>query len=138
MQYNGTLSLMTPDPTSQATQQALEATSAAIAAASYSPNITEGLSVEPLGTVQVWQPDATAINELLYCGYRQAFCYGSSEINAYTNAFDFSGTDPGRNSFAMRLFYNSTDRYPNGGDAVTRLVSCFLTDVWFLRFSSLP
>jgi hypothetical protein len=122
LQYNGTLSLMTPDPTSQATQQALDATSTAISLASYSPEAGESLSVEPLGTVQVWQANASAMEETLYCGYRQAFCYGSTQTNAYTNAYDFSGTEPANDSFAMTLYYNSTDRYPGGGNAPTTVV----------------
>lgn len=118
--YNGTLSLLTSDANDPATQAALVAVNTALN--SSEPENAPPLSVVPLETEQVYVDSIDAINEMLYCGYKQARCNGTSEINEFTNAWDFSGTDFDTGKYQMRLWYNATGRYPGVGNAPTEIV----------------
>ena len=80
------------------------------------------LTIAPLQTEQVYVDSAEEINNMLYCGYEQARCNGSLDINAYTNAWDFSGTDFAAGKYSMRFWYNATGRYPANGQAPTEIV----------------
>jgi hypothetical protein len=46
----------------------------------------------------------------------------STEINEYTNAWDFSATDFDAGKYNMRFWYNATGRFPGNGQAPTFIV----------------
>lgn len=112
--YNGTLSMLTKNASDPQSIAALEAIRAALA--------TTPLTIAPLEAQQVYVESVEDINAMLYCGYKQSRCNGSSEINAYTNAWDFSGTDFDSGMYQMRFWYNATGRYPGNGQAPTQIV----------------
>ena len=86
-------------------------------------NLVVPLTVNPLESEQVYVESADAINDLLYCGYAESRCNnGSAEINEYTNAWDFSGTDFDAGKYNMRFWYNATGRFPGNGQAPTFIV----------------
>lgn len=118
--YNGTLSLMSPDPNSPSEQALLANVTAGISLAAANANTT--LTVVPLATQQVWVPSADDINQELYCGYKQARCNGTSVIEGITNAWDFGNTNPAAGQYSMRLWYNGTGRYDDGGNQPTQVV----------------
>jgi ABC-type multidrug transport system ATPase subunit len=119
--YNGTLSLLTNDASDPQTIALVNALTASLDA-SERPNMPP-LSVVSQQVTQVYVENDTEINQKLYCGYGQARCYnGSSEINEYTNAWDFSGTDFDAGRYQMRFWYNATGRYPQQGNAPTQIV----------------
>lgn len=110
--YNGSLSLMVRDAEDSA------ATSAAASVNTFFNSTPLGavkVSVTPLGTDQVWLPSADDVNRALYCGYGQARCNGTGQINGIVAAYDFGATNLGEGQFATRMWYNSTDRYSGGG-----------------------
>ena len=118
--YNGSLSLLTSDPSAPGSQAALQAVRQVLA---QSTNLGgDELTVTPLQTQQVYVDSAQGINELLYCGYKQARCNSTSEINEFTNAWDFSGTDFDQGTYSMRFWYNATGRFPATGNAPTMIV----------------
>lgn len=118
--YNGSLSLLTSDPSAPGSQAALQAVRQVLA---QSTNLGgDELTVTPLQTQQVYVESAQGINDLLYCGYKQARCNSTSEINEFTNAWDFSGTDFDQGTYSMRFWYNATGRFPATGNAPTMLV----------------
>jgi ABC-type multidrug transport system ATPase subunit len=70
----------------------------------------------PLNVEPVWQENADDINNLLYCGYRQARCNGTVGItNGITGAYDFLNSSSTQGSFNMRMWYNETGRYGTSG-----------------------
>lgn len=113
--YNGTLSMLTSnssDPQSLAALNAIRD--------SLQPSTP--LSLVPLQTEQIFVDSPEEINSMLYCGYKQSRCNGTSEINEYSNAWDFSGTDFGTGKYQMRFWYNATGRFPGNGQAPTQIV----------------
>lgn len=111
--YNGSLSLLVADTASPDTATTLSSASAMLLGLS---NGALNFSVSPLAVDQVWQNSADDINRALYCGYRDARCNGTSETNGYIGAYDFGPTDPGTNVFDVRLWYNATRRFGDGGN----------------------
>ena len=73
--------LLTPDPNSPASQTSLLAAQTSVAAAGYSDETSQALSVSPLATELVYLPNASAINTALYCGYKEAYCNGNTEVS---------------------------------------------------------
>ena len=119
--YNGSLSVLTDDNAAPGTQNAMQLVNA------ITGNLVVPLTASPLQSEQVYVESADAINEMLYCGYGEARCVneqnnGSSQINEYTNAWDFSATDFDAGRYAMRFWYNATGRYPGNGQAPTMIV----------------
>ena len=115
--YNGSLSLLTDDNSAPGTEGALSLLSA------ITGNLVVPLTVNRLESEQVYVESADAINDLLYCGYAESRCNnGSAEINEYTNAWDFSGTDFDAGKYNMRFWYNATGRFPGNGQAPTFIV----------------
>lgn len=112
--YNGTLSMLTKNTSDPQSAAALAVIQASLAGTP--------LTIAPLQTEQVYVDSAEEINNMLYCGYEQARCNGSLDINAYTNAWDFSGTDFAAGKYSMRFWYNATGRYPANGQAPTEIV----------------
>ena len=84
--------------------------------------LSQNLTVSPLVTKQVWMPSAEAINRQLYCGYKQARCNSTSDINGISAAWDFGDSDPENGIYSILMWYNSTGRYPVNGNAPTQIV----------------
>lgn len=125
--YNGSLYLMASSPQngSLAQSAALLKSGASSILASQSPQATalfQNLTIVPLVTKQVWMPSADAINRQLYCGYKQARCNGTSDINGISAAWDFGDSDPENGVYSILMWYNSTGRYPINGNAPTQIV----------------
>ena len=120
-EYNGSLSMLTSDPSAPGSQAALQAIRQVLSQSSTNRGGDE-LTVTPLQTQQVFVESVQGINELLYCGYKQARCNSTSEINEFTNAWDFSGTDFDQGTYSMRFWYNATGRFPGTGNAPTMIV----------------
>ena len=118
--YNASLNLMSTDataPTTIATNDLLTSF--------FTSNVAStaiNISVTPLGTDQVWKSSADDVNRQLYCGYKDARCNGTSEINAITAAYDFGATSAAKGVFSMRMWYNATHRYGDGGQQPTQVV----------------
>ena len=110
--YNGSLSVLTDNNTAQGTEVAMQIVD------TITGNLVVPLTASPLQSEQVYLQSADEINEMLYCGYSGARCVnGSTQINEYTNAWDFSGTDFEAGRYNMRFWYNATGRYPANGQA---------------------
>lgn len=119
--YNGSLYLLSSNTSTGGMSQALSIVNTALNQ-DFATNGGDTLTAVPLQTEQVFVGSAAEINNILYCGYKQARCNSTSEINGYTNAFDFTGTDFQTGNYSMRLWYNATDRYPANGNAPTEIV----------------
>lgn len=52
------------------------------------------------------EPDATAMQRSLYCGYWQSACVGIGRTNAYAAGIDWHDTSKTR--FSPHLYYNDT------------------------------
>lgn len=111
--YNGSLSLLVADTATPDTSATLSSTTTMLAGLS---NGALNFTVTPLAVDQVWQSSVDDINRALYCGYRDARCNGTSKINGYIGAYDFGTTDPASNVFDVRLWYNATRRFGDGGN----------------------
>ena len=115
--YNGSLSILTDNSSAPGSVTANNIVNSIVG------NLVVPLEANPLESNQVFVESADQINEILYCGYREARCYnGSTEINEYTNAWDFSATDFDTGSYNMRFWYNATGRFPGNGQAPTMIV----------------
>ncbi|GAX86267.1 hypothetical protein CEUSTIGMA_g13679.t1 [Chlamydomonas eustigma] len=62
--------------------------------------------------VQVLQ-NASGINNLLYCGYEQSRCNGTSFIQEYSAAWDFGNSSA--SSLSLNAWYNQTSTTAGGG-----------------------
>jgi ABC-type multidrug transport system ATPase subunit len=117
--YNGSLSLLVSDATSASTRSANDLVSTTIDSLS---NGAVSVSVGPLAMDQVFLPTADDINQQLYCGYADARCNSTSEINGYVGAYDFGNTNPVNGTYSVRMWYNATRRYGDGGQQPTQAV----------------
>jgi ABC-type multidrug transport system ATPase subunit len=115
--YNGSLSLLANDATDPGTISATELASAGLNSLA---NGAVSVSVSPLGMDQVFLPTVDDINSQLYCGYKDARCNGTTETNGYIGAYDFGNTNPDNGTFSVRVWYNATGRYGNGGQQPTQ------------------
>lgn len=69
-------------------------------------------TVTPAQGNVVWQNSSDAINQLLYCGYRQANCYeGYNVVNEYTGAFDFLNTSTSDALYNVVVWFNGTGKW---------------------------
>ncbi len=117
--YNGSLSLLVTDVAAPGTLAANNLVSTTIDALA---NGAVNVSVSPLAMEQVFLPTADDINSQLYCGYEGARCNGTTETNGYIGAYDFGNTNPTNGTYFVRMWYNATRRYGDGGQQPTQAV----------------
>jgi ABC-type multidrug transport system ATPase subunit len=117
--YNASLSVLVTDTTAPSTTSATALVSSTIDGLA---NGAVSVSVGPLGVDQVFVPSADEINSQLYCGYSEARCNNTFETNGYINAYDFGNTNPSNGTYSVRMWYNETDRYGDGGQQPTQAV----------------
>ncbi|KAL4523256.1 hypothetical protein Ndes2437B_g00384 [Nannochloris sp. 'desiccata'] len=117
--YNGSLSLLATDAAAPGTVSAAELASATMNSLA---NGAVSVSISPLGMDQVFLPTVDDINSQLYCGYEAARCNSTAEINGYIGAYDFGNTNPVNGTFSLRMWYNATNRYGEGGQQPTQAV----------------
>lgn len=118
--YNGTLSLVASNATSPDYSMLISLVKSSLNNAT-STDGRSPLDLVPLDTQQVFVSSVDDINKALYCGYKQARCNGTSEINMYTNAYDFGSTDPATGVYSMTFWFNATGRYVGNGQQPTQL-----------------
>ncbi|GLC69187.1 hypothetical protein PLESTF_000800000 [Pleodorina starrii] len=72
-----------------------------------------GTSVSCLNVVLDDEPSVAAVDNAVYCGFRQARCNGTSVTNQYPLAYEYTAADS--DSLAVSILFNGTDAEINGG-----------------------
>lgn len=115
MQYNGTLYLLVRDPTSPTVAAIVANLTQSLSGLVGDAGVRQGPIIEPIQGLPVWQPSADAINDLMYCGYEDSRCNGTSnQYNELPLAWDFLNTTSS-GTFNIRMWYNATDMFGDEG-----------------------
>ncbi|GAB4824041.1 hypothetical protein N2152v2_011087 [Parachlorella kessleri] len=118
--YNASLFLAVPDANDPAAAAAAALLTATVDNSSFGQ--AQGLpTFTPVTAESVYEPSSDDINRLLYCGYRQARCDGTTRIQQYSQAWDWRDTSAD-GKFDVVMWYNATGRFGDRGGAPPEIV----------------